>query len=561
VITLVGVLALLAAPPLRSFGEERQLLDRRLATLRRMLPDGPTPAADVAIVREIANSLKLQGFDALARPPLEQAGQGAVLVDVAGLARFVEIDRLFRQIALHQRLIDMESLTLAPAAEDAVQFKAVLRFPFRPKTAPLPAPPLGTRPVDPRVPKAQADTFVRDQALALAKSEAVAAIRRTRRNPRLFLAELAAIVRERPVVLTHASLADEFQVRGLTVGEAPSLALEARFGAGFFRVADFLMLRQGACRSFEVRGTSPVAGPDAELPLPTEDPFRQDAGACRVDRDTERRGIVEAAQSAKRPGPGPLTLRLRDVDLADVFYALHALTGESFVVDGDVVGRFSLEMIRVTLDEALVLLRKTGVRIDDDGGLRRVSRASNAVAPALVGPPLLLEESPKRASFSLKRSDVRELLAVLTDLEPAYAALGPQASYGRVSLWTRDIPMSELRAAILEVAGLSERLEDGRRILYRPMAADDPVFPVAEAAPVHRLVLRPQDVDTREFELAGVAANGGRWTAFGYSPTGALHAYAAGDRLADARIKSVDSTDVTLESDDGVVRVMLPPLK
>ena len=48
------------------------------------------------------------------------------------------------------------------------------------------------------------------------------------------------------------------------------------------------MARQGACRRFEARGQSPVAGPEAELPLPTDDPFRQDDGSCRIDRDAER---------------------------------------------------------------------------------------------------------------------------------------------------------------------------------------------------------------------------------------------------------------------------------
>ena len=46
-VTLPLVL-LLAVPAARPFADERLLLDRRLEALRRILPDGPQPAADVA---------------------------------------------------------------------------------------------------------------------------------------------------------------------------------------------------------------------------------------------------------------------------------------------------------------------------------------------------------------------------------------------------------------------------------------------------------------------------------------------------------------------------------
>ena len=36
------------------------------------------------------------------------------------------------------------------------------------------------------------------------------------------------------------------------------------------------------------------------------------------------------------------------------------------------------------------------------------------------------------ATFSLKRADTRELLAVMTDMDPGLAVLGPQGSLGRL---------------------------------------------------------------------------------------------------------------------------------
>ena len=57
-----------------------------------------------------------------------------------------------------------------------------------------------------------------------------------------------------------------------------------------------------------------------------------------------------------------------------------------------------------------------------------------------------------------------------------------------------------------------------------------------------------------------MASSGDGWIAFAYSPTGALDAYKAGDSLADAIVKSVDSTDAVLETDEGPVRFTVPPL-
>ena len=57
----------------------------------------------------------------------------------------------------------------------------------------------------------EADAFLKEQALLAAKSEDIAALRRAKRNPRLFLSELAAVVRDRPVVISRATLGEEIR--------------------------------------------------------------------------------------------------------------------------------------------------------------------------------------------------------------------------------------------------------------------------------------------------------------------------------------------------------------
>jgi hypothetical protein len=548
--------AFLVAPPSLPFAEERRLLDGRLETLRRILPDGPPSAgSDAAVAAQYAREARLTGIQTATAEPEEAGGRGVSLVQVAASGQYEEIERFFRAVAASPRLIDVRSLELTAGPEAVIRLAASLAFHFRPTRAPLPAPPEGLRARTKGVPRPQADAYLRDQAIALAKSQTIASLRRARRDPRLFLSELAAIVRDRPVVLNHASFGEEFVVRGLAVGEGPVRALQARFERGFFRVDEFLMMRQAACHRFEVRGRCPVVGPEAELPLPTEDPFRQDDAPCRVDRD-EPRSVDVKGPSTKNGGKGPLSVRLRDVDLADVFLALHHLTGAAFVVGADVVGRANVELSRVSLDEALAAVEKAGLVVSREGGVFRVAARRSLPPPpgTPVGPP---SDPLATGSFSLKRAEVRELLAVMAEADPGFASLGPAGSLGRVSVWARASPLGDVRAAVLRASGLSEAQEEGRRVLSRIAGADEAALPVAGDVPDRRLAVRPQDLAVSEFSLAGLASDGSRWIALAYAPTGALNVYRPGDRLADGSVRSADSTDIVLDTEDGPVRLPL----
>ena len=315
------------------------------------------------------------------------------------------------------------------------------------------------------------------------------------------------------------------------------------------------MAKQGACHRFEARGRSPVAGPDAELPVPVEDPFEQDAQPCRVDRDAARAMAVRGrTPTTKDPGRGPLTLRLRDSTSPTCSRCWRRWARGSFVVDGDVAGRASVEVTRATLDETLAAIRKgAGVEIAASGPVRRVGpRAPRRPKPAAeTGPP---------ASFALKRAEVRDVLAAMAEVDPQLAALGPPGFLGRASVWTRDAPLGAVRAALLESAGLCERIEEERRVLAGRSGTLEAPVPVARADPEPRLALRREELTVLEFQLAGVASAGDAFVAFAYSPTGQLYAYRAGDRLADAQVRAVESTDVLLETDEGPLRIPLPLL-
>ncbi len=120
----------LAVAPTRPFPDERHLLDRRLEAVRRVLPDGPSPAADAALVRELAERAGLTRVETQARPPVESGSAGTVVVELRATGRFHEVDRFFRAgLALAPRLPDVESLTLA-TAPGTLQLTSLVRLPF-----------------------------------------------------------------------------------------------------------------------------------------------------------------------------------------------------------------------------------------------------------------------------------------------------------------------------------------------------------------------------------------------------------------------------------------------
>jgi hypothetical protein len=564
------ILSLLAAAaPARAFHDERSLLDSRLETLRRILPDGAAVDADVALISSLASESRLTVMELKPGAIQEEGARGVVPMALTAVGRYLDVESFFRQLALSHRLVDVEKLSLSATTGDVLRLTASLRLPFRVARAPLPPPPEGGRDSLRGVPRSVADAFLRDQALAVSKSEAIVLWRRSQRNPRLFLSELAATVRDRPVVLRYATLQDEFRVSGMAVGEATMRSLESRLERGFCRISDFLMMRQSACHHFEARGTCPVVGVDAELPLPSEDPFIQDESPCRVDRDPSTTIHIKDPHP-KRRGKGPLSLRLRGVDIADVFLILHQLTRQGFLIDEDVRGRVTGDLSRVTLEEALTAIRKSGFSVSGPAPIRRVSlpvpvvrsrRSERGKKPEKAGDDLEPDKDVgPTVSLLFKRADIRDVLATLAEVDASYAALGPQGFLGRLSLWSSDIPLSRMWPVLLEASRLTEKTENGRRLLERNPGSNEALLPVASSPPpTRRLVLEPQEMSVHEIEPVALVTSGADWRVYCYGPTGTLKSYRAGDRLADGGVRSVESTDIVLVTDEGPIRIVLPP--
>ena len=101
----------------RPFADERVLLDRRLETLRRILPDGPTAAADVlrGARRGRAGAPRARRGPAAGAFRVGRARRAA-RSSCTALGDYEQVDRFFQRIALSHRLVDVESMTLTATA-------------------------------------------------------------------------------------------------------------------------------------------------------------------------------------------------------------------------------------------------------------------------------------------------------------------------------------------------------------------------------------------------------------------------------------------------------------
>ena len=107
------------------------------------------------------------------------------------------------------------------------------------------------------------------------------------------------------------------------------------------------------------------------------------------------------------------------------------------------------------------------------------------------------------------------------------------------------------------IGGTWGTVEEDRRVVRVAGAAGTP-SPVTTGPPERRLFLQPAGLLSLELSLSGLALGPEGWVALAYSPSGALFRYRRGDRLADATVSAVESTDVQIETDEGSLRVPLP---
>ena len=104
-----------------------------------------------------------------------------------------------------------------------------------------------------------------------------------------------------------------------------------------------------------------------------------------------------------------------------------------------------------------------------------------------------------RVTLSLKRATVRDVLVVMAEAHPPLGAMAPSGPLGRISLWTREAAAPDVRAAVLQAAGLEERVVEEGRLLERPGGNAEPLTPLAGPGVSRRLAMHPQELAVEEF--------------------------------------------------------------
>lgn len=294
---------------------------------------------------------------------------------------------------------------------------------------------------------------------------------------------------------------------------------------------------RGSCHEFDLEvKVSNEADRAPETP-PKED------GRLRFGRPAEAYCAGAPSGDRRLPsvvltGKGPLTLRARDVDLSQVVWLLHREASHAVVIDGNVQGTLDADFSDVTLDEALVALKRYGVFTSRTDRISLVS-ARALGEPMAARPPRVV--SP--VSFSFTQAPFVSLLRLLEDLSGDRVMLAaPEPP--PVTIHAQELPWDEVYDAVFATNRLAGQQEGGL-ITIRPRSgpAVPPASPRSLGTPPR---IRKEDVAADQFELAAISSSNGTSTAWIRTPRGALMDYRAGDRCFDGTLKTVEAEQVTL---------------
>ncbi|HEX6863492.1 MAG TPA: hypothetical protein VF414_11785, partial [Thermoanaerobaculia bacterium] len=354
-------------------------------------------------------------------------------------------------------------------------------------------------------------------------------------------------------------------MEGVLLGKSAGDGLRPALAKAGFLVQDVRMSPAARCQAFTVTaGVKPAERSDEyDLGNGLFEPGT--AAFCEPVPPSGR--VIARGARGSAPDGRALTLHLRDYELIDVFILLNELTSASFVLDGDVEGRISMDVEGATLEEALAAMGSAGLAVGP-GPIRRVSRAGKPAAAA-AGTP---------ADYSAEPMDIKNRNAALTETLCALGMvaerpiLAPPGLHGTVRMYASDVRADQVIEALASSAGLVPVVDGGRLLIAPGTAAEirgrkDLVnvceIPVPGSSPDSRLSSLVPDLEklaAGDLELAGLVRQGEMWTAWAFTPTRKLRPLKAGERLSDASVSAVGPDGVTLATEaSGTVNLALRP--
>jgi tetratricopeptide (TPR) repeat protein len=251
-----------------------------------------------------------------------------------------------------------------------------------------------------------------------------------------------------------------------------------------------------------------------------------------------------------------VTLRLRGVPVGHAVAAVFKLTGQAYVLGGDVAARCDVELLDVPSHELERSLERAGFWLSARGPVRRVAAAAE---PA----PIRFSNAGDPIPFQASGVDVREFLGLIEDVtgEPILAPTGP---LGTLSLFAEATPSADLLAAALAAVDLEHTRENGRLLVRRRRDAGALLLPLRAGRHYGHVpyregerlpAARPAGIEglrVGEVRLLGVLRRGREWSAMLESPSPFYgQTYAVGTRLYDAVLESIGSEAVVFRRDDG----------
>lgn len=342
------------------------------------------------------------------------------------------------------------------------------------------------------------------------------------------VALLDAAIGNHAVRVTAVRIDGDATIEGALVGVAARKELVSKIEAGGLAVARLRLARTGACRSFAITARRGAGESQTLFDL-------EPSPLCRADVEPPAAAI--AAKGAAADG---LDLHLRDVDLADLFFVLYDLTGESFIVDANVKGAVDVDVEQATIEQVLDAIRSTNVVISA-GPLHRVSRPNAKATPKQ-------DYSGEPVSIALSDAALRGILCLYESITPLKYIV-PRDLASRANVFVRERPWDEVLDALLAAAPLRYAIEKDR-VLVGEKATTDACKTTAAVAEVFSET-RPKltELGAADLTLAGVS----RAKAYVYGPWRRLLVLEPGTRVFDGVVRSITPNGVRFSMDGGLV--------
>lgn len=461
-------------------------------------------------------------------------------MEISGRDPYERVDVFLSRIAQRPRLMDLETLRLKAEAGGTVSFAARFALPcYSDEENPTP---VGSTP----------EMLLADHLSWLLgthqKVEELTALS----NPSQLAIALGVFGREignSAVTLTEVRSAQEIVLEGVVSGASSRTALEPALKRAGFQVGNVQTSPAAECQKFSITARLDPGEPAQERAVVLRNGlFDDDTAAFCASRPSLGKVVARGATPEGRA----LTLRMRDVELVHLFFALHDLTREEFVVDPDVQGRVSVEVEGATIEETLAAMSAVGVAVGP-GPLRRVSRAASRPA----APPARAPYTGERISVSLQDSGLAALLCFLEQVSQRKIS-APGELAVRLSIFVEDLPWDQILDGALASAGLVSK-PDGDRLWVGPASAAKvrgrskavDVCEIPDSGPPS--LLAPQrslsEMRLADLELAGLGRGGDEWKAYAYSPWRSFLPLKAGLKLLNGSVKAVSPTGVAFASD------------